>query len=62
MSKQFFFSQSSLVQIHSLVLFDQYPYQVQPLRVRVDLEAMAMKVYSKFPKVTVLLEPHYQII
>ena len=38
------------------------PYQVQPLRVRMDLEAMAMKGYSAFPKAQGLLEPHYQIV
>ena len=35
-----------------LVLFNPYmgPYQVLPLRARVDLGAMAMKGYSTFPK------------
>ena len=37
------------------------PYQVLPLRVRVDLEAMAMKGKSAFPKAPALLEPHHQI-
>ena len=40
---------------HSLVLFDSY---VLPLRVRVDLGAMAIKRYSAFPKAPALLEPH----
>ena len=31
------------------------------LRVRVDLEAMAMKGYSAFPKAPALLELHHQI-
>ena len=30
------------------------PYQVQPLRPRVNLKAMAMKGYSTFPKAPVL--------
>ena len=47
-----------------LVLFNPYigPYQVLPLRARVDLEAMAMKGYSAFPKAPALLEPYHQII
>ena len=36
-----------------------WPYQVLPLRVRVDLGAMAMKGYSAFPKAPALLEPHH---
>ena len=46
-----------------LVLFNPYigPYQVLPLRARVDLGAMAMKGYSAFPKAPALLEPHHQI-
>ena len=38
------------------------PYQVVPLRARVDLETMAMKGYSTFPKTLVLLEPHPHIV
>ena len=38
------------------------PYQVLPLRARVDLREMAMKGYSAFPKAPALLEPHHQII
>ena len=38
------------------------PYQVLPLRARVDLGAMAMKGYSAFPKAPALLEPHHQIV
>ena len=47
-----------------MVLFNPLigPYQVLPLRARVDLEAMAMKGYSVFPKVPALLEPHHQIV
>ena len=47
-----------------LVLFNPLigPYQVLPLRARVDLGAMAMKGYSKFPKAPALLEPHHQIV
>ena len=37
------------------------PYQVLPLRTRVDLRAMAMKRYSTFPKDS-RLEPHHQIV
>ena len=42
-----------------LVLFNPQigPYQVLPLRARVDLGAMAMKGYSAFPKAPALLEP-----
>ena len=38
------------------------PYQVLPLRARVDLGPMAMKGYSAFPKTPVLLGPHDQIV
>ena len=46
------------------VLFDPYIrlYQVLPPWVRVDLEVMAMKGYSVFPKAPALLEPHYLIV
>ena len=37
------------------------PYQVLPPRFRVNLGAMAMKVFSAFPKATALQEPHHQI-
>ena len=43
-----------------LVLLD--PYQVLPLRARLDLGAMAIKGYSTFPNAPALLEPHYQIV
>ena len=45
------------------VLFDPYigPYQVLPLRVRVDLGAVVMKKYTSIPK-ALGWEPHYQII
>ena len=33
-----------------------------PLWARVDLETMAMKEYSTFPKAPALLEPHHQIV
>ena len=47
-----------------LVLFNPLigPYQVLPLRARVDLGAMAMKGCSVFPKAPALLEPHHQIV
>ena len=38
------------------------PYQVLPLRARVDEGAMAIKEYSAFPKAPLLLEPHHQIV
>ena len=64
MSKQLSFKQFSLAQVHSLVLFDPYiePYQVLPLRARVDFGAMAIKGFSAFPKAPALLEPHHQIV
>ena len=33
-----------------------------PLRPRVDLGAMAIKGYSAFPKASILLKPHHQIV
>ena len=39
-----------------------YEYQVLPLRVRVDLEAMAVKGLSTFLKALAFLETHHQII
>ena len=49
---------------HGLVLFNPLigPYQVLPLRTRVDLEVMAMKGCSAFPKAPASLEPHHQIV
>ena len=46
------------------VLFDPLigPYQVLPLRVRVDIGTMAIKEYSTFPKPPALQEPHHQIV
>ena len=46
--KQFHFTQYK----YSLILFDPWigPYQVQPLRARVDHGAMAMKGPSALPK------------
>ena len=38
------------------------PYQVLPLRVRVDQAVMAINGYSVFPKVPELLEPHQGIV
>ena len=38
------------------------PYQVLPLQARADLEAMAVKGYSTFPKASVSLETHYQTV
>ena len=37
-------------------------YQVQPLRARVELGAMAMKGYSAYPKAPALLKSHHQIV
>ena len=37
-------------------------YEVLPLRVRVDLEVMAMNVYSEFPKASALQEPYHWIV
>ena len=64
MSRRFYFIQFSLAQVHSLIVFDPKigPYQVQPLRDKVDLGAMAMKGYFAFLKAPALLEPHYQIV
>ena len=65
MTKQFYFKSFSLAQVHSLVIFDPLiePYQVLPLRTKVDLGVMAMKGYSStFSKAPALLEPHYQIV
>ena len=47
-----------------LVLFNPEigPYQVLPLRARMDLGAMAMKGYSAFPKAPALLETLHQIV
>ena len=45
-----------------LVPFIIGPYQVLPLRARVNLGTMAMKGYSAFPKAPALLEPHHQIV
>ena len=38
------------------------PYQMLPLRARVDLAAMLMKGYSAFPKAPALHEPDHQIV
>ena len=52
MSKQFYFKQFSSALSPSLVLFDLYigPDKVPPLCVRVDLGAIAIKVYFAFLK------------
>ena len=48
----------------SLVLFHPLrgPYQMLPLRAKVELGAMAINGYSTFPKAPALLEPHHQIV
>ena len=51
----FFFKLHSLVYVHSLVLFDPWI----GLWDREDLGAMAIKVYSAFPQIPALLEPHH---
>ena len=33
-----------------------------PLQPRVDVEAIALKEYSAFPKVPALLKPYYQVV
>ena len=38
------------------------PYQVLPLRARVDLGVMAMKGYPAFFKAPALLKPHHQTV
>ena len=47
-----------------LILFNPYvgPYQMLPLRARVNLGAMAMKGYSAFPKAPALPEPYHQMV
>ena len=64
MSKQFYFKLFTLALVRILVLFVPLkgPYQVQPLRARLDLGVMAIKGYSAFPKVPALLEPQHQIV
>ena len=77
MSKQFYFKQFvfahkkssiskqfSLASVRRLFLFDSLigSYQRLPLRDRVDLEVMAVKEYSKFPKAPAFLEPSHQIV
>ena len=45
-------------------LFDQWigPYQMQPLRERVDQGVIPMKGYSASPKAPALLDPLHQIV
>ena len=64
MSKQSYFKQFGFALVQRLVLYDLEigPYQVLPLRTRVDMGSMAMKGYSASPKALALLEPHYQIV
>ena len=64
MSKKSYFKQFSLTLLHSLVLLDPQigPYQVLPLQVSVEMEAMAMKEYSAFTKFPVLVKPCLQIV
>ena len=52
------------MQLHSLLLIDQYtgPERVQPLQARVDLGVMVKKGYSIFAKAPALLEPLHQIV
>ncbi len=64
------FSQTVLIQtiqfsiFMPLVQFNPLigPYQVLPLRTRVDLGAMAIKGYSAFSKAPALLKPRHQIV
>ena len=41
---------------------NKWPFQAQPLWVRVDLGAMAVKGYAAFPKAPALLKPDHQIV
>ena len=64
------FSQTNLIQIiqftisKKFVLFNPQigPYQVLPLRARVDLGSMAKKGCSAFHKPPASLEPYHQIV
>ena len=44
--------------------FDQLrgPYEVLPLRAKVNLGVMVMKEFPEFPKAPALLKPHRQIV
>ena len=61
--KTVLFQKIKLGKGHSLGLFDPKigPYQVLPLRDRVNLGAMVMKGYSVMPKSLALLQSHHQI-
>ena len=37
------------------------PYQVLPLRAKMDVVVMGIKGFSAFPKIPVLLKPHHHI-
>ena len=61
MLKQFYFKHFSLAWVqfkYQTVLFNQLigPYQVLPLRTKMDQGAMAIKGCSAFPKAPALLE------
>ena len=67
MSNQFYFKQFSLGYVQfecKTFLFDPLIgfSQVLLLRAGVDLEAMAMKGYSAFPKAPALLKPPHEIV
>ena len=58
--KQFYSKQFGLVYVHCLLLFDPLFTSIWPLRAWVDLESVAIKRYSAFPKAPVLLEPQHR--
>ena len=73
MSKQLYFEQFNLGLVRSLnvkiVLFQVIQFSISrqfsfiwSIQARVDLEAMALKGYSSFPKAPALLEPHHLIV
>ena len=64
MTKQVYFKQFNVAEVHGLELFDLLigPYQVLLYWARVDMGTMPMKEYYAFPKAPALLEPHHRIV
>ena len=57
------FALSLNIKVHNLnVKLLSLTYHSLPLRAKVNLEAILKKGYSAFPKASVLLEPHDQIV